>query len=549
MRRFVLDILNRENWFYCVELLSRARTIVPDEKKSFIKEKLFCMTPSGGQPVEKSMVIVGAGIAGLSTGCYARMNGYRTTIFEMHSIPGGLCTAWKRKGYTWDISMHLLTNSRQGPFRKMWEELGVVGRRQFHYHRDYMRIEARGRSLDFGLDRNALEKAMLAISPADAKLIREFLDLFYGKGIMDAANLKPQELMGPADFLRTIIAILPLVGVMMKHSGKTIQDFAARFKDPFLRNAIRFIVDNPGWPMKQYPMAGMAGFLQSSMIDAGVPLGGSQQVMLDMAELFKKHGGDIVYKTQVKEPIIENGCVRGIRLENGEEHRSDIVVWAADGHHLIYDIFGGRYMNKTICTMYEEWTPVRPLVHVLIGVNRDLSKEPHRLLLELDAPITVSDEARSWLYILHHSFDPSMAPAGKSSVEAWFPSNYDYWERLSRVRPKYNGEKQRIARETIAAIDKRWPGFANQVEVIDVPTPATYVRYTGNWRGSPDGWYVTPGNLMKQKPVRSLPGLSGLYTVGQWTAPYTGTVMSAVSGRQLVQILCKKDGRVFKTSN
>jgi len=58
--------------------------------------------------MEGSMVIIGAGIAGLSTGCYARMNGYKTDIYEMHRVPGGLCAAWKRKGYTFDISMHML---------------------------------------------------------------------------------------------------------------------------------------------------------------------------------------------------------------------------------------------------------------------------------------------------------------------------------------------------------------------------------------------------------------------------------------------------------
>jgi phytoene dehydrogenase-like protein len=240
--------------------------------------------------------------------------------------------------------------------------------------------------------------------------------------------------------------------------------------------------------------------------------------------------------------------VCGVRLDNGVVHRADIIVWAADGHHLIFDILGGRYIDQNIRTMYEQWTPVMPLVHVMIGVNRDMSKEPHRLLMELDKPIKVSGEERRWLYVLHHSFDPSMAPVGKASVEAWYPSNYDYWEKLSSDKSKYNEEKERIAKETIAAIDKKWPGFAKQVEVYDIPTPVTYVRYTGNWRGSPDGWYIAPNNLMKQKPVRSLPGLDGLYTVGQWTAPYTGTVMAAVSGRQLVQILCKKDGKIFKTS-
>ena len=68
----------------------------------------------------KSVIIVGAGIAGLSAGYYSRKNGFETTIFESHTIPGGLCTAWKRKGYTFDISMHLVTGSIKGAHNQMW---------------------------------------------------------------------------------------------------------------------------------------------------------------------------------------------------------------------------------------------------------------------------------------------------------------------------------------------------------------------------------------------------------------------------------------------
>ena len=56
--------------------------------------------------MEKSIIIIGAGIAGLSAGCYGQMNGYRTQIFEMGTKPGGLCTSWKRKGYTIDGCIH-----------------------------------------------------------------------------------------------------------------------------------------------------------------------------------------------------------------------------------------------------------------------------------------------------------------------------------------------------------------------------------------------------------------------------------------------------------
>jgi phytoene dehydrogenase-like protein len=70
---------------------------------------------------EKSILIIGAGIAGLSTGCYAQMNGYRTQIFERHSLPGGLCTAWRRKGYTFDGCIHDLAGSGQGSMlNRMW---------------------------------------------------------------------------------------------------------------------------------------------------------------------------------------------------------------------------------------------------------------------------------------------------------------------------------------------------------------------------------------------------------------------------------------------
>ena len=45
-----------------------------------------------------SLVIIGAGVAGLAAGCYARMNGHDASIFEMHDKPGGVCTSWQRKG-------------------------------------------------------------------------------------------------------------------------------------------------------------------------------------------------------------------------------------------------------------------------------------------------------------------------------------------------------------------------------------------------------------------------------------------------------------------
>ena len=496
----------------------------------------------------KNIIIVGAGIAGLSTGCYARMNGCKTTIYESHSIPGGLCTAWKRKGYTFDISMHMLIGSKSGPAHKMWQELGVVQNQEFYYHDELVRIESGDKSLNVCTDARRLEEQMLALSPVDAKLIKEFVRLFTGRSMMGAMSLKPAEMSGLWDKLKMLTAIVPLLGTLRTYGNQTIQEFAGRFQDPFLRTAARFVIDSPGWPMLRFPMIALAGFTNAAVSEAGAPLGGSQGVLFRMAEYYQKLGGEIFYNSRVKDVIIENDRAVGVRLQDGAEHRADIVVWAGDGHTVIFDILGGRYLNDEIRTMYDDWLPVRPMVHVMLGVNRDLSGEPKRIIFELENPITIAGEEHRWLTVLHHGFDPGMAPPGKSAVEVWYATDYDYWAELAKDRPAYEAEKKRIADVTIAELDKRWPGFAAQVEVVDVPTPATYVHYTGNWQGSPDGWYITPENMRKQNALRSLPGLSDFHMVGQWTLPFAGTVMSALSGRQLVQWLCRQERRRFVTA-
>lgn len=507
------------------------------------------MQGSGGAPredtvSEQSMIIVGAGIAGLSTGCYAQMNGLKSRIFEMHTMPGGLCTAWTRKGYTFDISMHMLVGSQAGPVHEMWRELGAVQGRRFHYHDRMTRIESGDKVLDVVLDRAGLEARMLALSPDDAGLTREFLDIYCGPGLMGGLSLKPIEITGTLDKLRMMLRILPLMGKFRRYGKLTIQEFAARFKDSFLGRAVRYLIDAPGWPMTGYPLLGLCGFLQASVAQAGVPIGGSLKVIEAIAARYQALGGEVRYRSRVREVIIADNRAKGIRLEDGSEERAEHIVWAADGHTLIFDLLGGRYISDDIRRMYGQWLPVEPLVHVCLGVARDMTREPARVIFEAEQAIRVGERDHKWLMCINHAFDPTMAPPGKTAFEVWYATECDFWQKLSADRARYVAEKERIARETIAALDKRWPGLAAQVEVIDVPTPATYVRYTGNWQGSPDGWYVTAEN-MRSGRLRSLPGLANLYTVGQWTAPFTGTVIAALSGRQAIQLLCRREGRRF----
>ena len=130
----------------------------------------------------ESVVIIGAGIAGLSAGSYLQRNGYDTQIFESHTIPGGLCTSWRRRGYTFDGCIHWLAGSGPAsPFFTMWNELLDMSEVRFAYHdrRFDIELSCKDRYGDpvfhVYADLGRLEQYMKDIAPEDASLIDEFV--------------------------------------------------------------------------------------------------------------------------------------------------------------------------------------------------------------------------------------------------------------------------------------------------------------------------------------------------------------------------------------
>jgi phytoene dehydrogenase-like protein len=120
---------------------------------------------------------------------------------------------------------------------------------------------------------------------------------------------------------------------------------------------------------------------------------------------------------------------------------------------------------------------------------------------------------------------------------------------LTAEPERYEAEKKRVALTVIKQLEKRFPGFEGQVEVADVATPLTYERYTGNWQGSMEGWLITPETMdmmMGSKRMKkTLPGVENFYMIGQWVEPGGGLPPAAMSGRNVMQLICRRDGRPF----
>jgi len=491
---------------------------------------------------EKSIIIIGGGIAGLSTGCYGQMSGYNTQIFELHDKPGGLCTSWKRKGYTFDGCIHWLVGSGSGtPFNRVWAELGALQGRDIVDHEEFLRIEGTdGKAFVIYTNIDQLEQHMNELAPADAEVIKELADAvrFFSSSEMPLG--KPKELSSPMDGMKTMFKMRRFMKPFIKWKKTSVREFASRFSDPFLREALPLIIDLDDFPM----VALLFTLAVMHNRDAGYPIGGSLEFSRAIERRYLDMGGEIHYKSRVEKILVENDHAVGVKLTDGTEHRADVVVSAADGHATIFDMLEGKYVNDKIRGYYDELPIFQPYIQVSLGVARDLSDEPPTIVYTLEEPVSIAEKMRRHLEIKHYCFDPTLAPQGKSAVTVLIDSNYDYWKPLLEDRERYENEKQQIADVVISQLDKRFPGIKEQVEVVDVATPTTYQRYTGNWQGSFEGWQITTksfGMSMSKK----LPGLKSFYMVGQWVEPGGGLPTSALSGRNVMQIICDQDKKQF----
>ena len=478
---------------------------------------------------DKSIIIIGAGMAGLSTGCYARMNGYKTQIFELDTRPGGLCTSWKRKGYTFDCCLHYLMGSRSGPVHRFLGELGAVQGRPMVDNEVFLRVEgAGGKAWTVYADLDRLEQHTKELAPGDADVIEEYCNAVRLFGGTEMPMDTPGELMGPPD-PAAMAKLMPALQAMGKYGQVTLHDYAARFKDPFLREVFPYIMeDMPGFPMSILMMT--MGEIHKQ--NAGWPVGGSLEFAKAIEQRYLGLGGEVQYKSRVEKVLVENDRAVGVRLADGT----------------IFDMLDGKYVDDKIRHYYDEWPIFRPAIQVSLGVARDFSGEPHSVVLPLDEPFRAGDMICNRLHAYHYGFDPSMAPAGKSVVTAiLYHNNYEYWKKLYEDREKYKAEKRAIADAVIDRLEKRFPGTKEHVEVVDVATPMTYERYTNNWQGSYEGWGIT-AEAMAETMSRSLPGLDRFYMAGQWIFNGGGIPGAVMSGRNLMQIICKQDKKKFQTS-
>lgn len=484
----------------------------------------------------KKIVVVGGGIAGLCTAVYAQECGYQAEVLEMHDIAGGLATSWRRDNYTFETCLHWLWGSNPAsPMHSHWLEVCDIDKLTFVDHEELGHVEKEdGTSLGIYTNVDRFETALLKHAPQDAKAIRGFTSAIrrFGRFRM------PDQRANWATNLFTLIRDVPYMPLLRDLSGMSCKEYGERFTDPLLKAFF-----GTGEMGQLSAVALFFSLAWMNQHDAAYAIGGAQALIRLIEERLVSQGGQVRFGARVERILVEDNAAVGVQLADGETIAADWVISAADGHATIFNLLGGKYAGKSTKKTYDEMQTFPSYLQVSLGVAMDLTGQPASVTRLLDSPLHLDPGTElSQAAFRIFNFDPTFAPAGKTAVTCFLPTrNFEYWVQLKQQDPDhYRAEKQRIAEAVIEILEKRIPGLRDVIEVTDVSTPATIIRYTGNWKGSMEGWFITPGTRFRPLP-NSLPGLRQFMMVGQWIMPGGGLPSGPMTARPAIQAICKQD--------
>jgi len=470
------------------------------------------------------VVIVGAGLGGLSAALRLAGAGRRVTVLERESTPGGRAGVITDSGYTFDTGPTVLTM-----YELIADALGSVGERL----EDWLTLRpvtplyranfADGSRLDVHADPDAMATEIERVcGGAEAEGYRRLVAFLHRLYRCELNDFIDRNIDSPVSLLTPNLVRLIAMGGFRRLSSK----IGSYLRDPRTQRVFSFQAMYAGVS----PFQALALYLVISYMDSvsGVyfPLGGMRAVPAALAAAAQRHGVEIRYDTEVTGVEMSGKRAHAVRTAAGERIPADVVVLNPDLPVAYRDLLG-RVPGRVRRLRYS------PSCFVLLAGSRAYYPEiaHHNIHFGHSWRGTFTELLRRGRLMSDPSFfltsptrtDPSLAPAGRHSYYVLFPTpNLRAGLEWDRIGQAYRDH-------VIATLEARgYSGFGSAVEVEHITTPADWARQ-GLAAGTPFGAAHTffqtgpfrPGNLYGENVVFT----------GSGTQPGVGVPMVLLSGR------------------
>jgi phytoene desaturase len=484
------------------------------------------------------VIVIGAGMGGLSTALRLAHQGFDVTVLEKQSRPGGRSNVLEAEGFRFDMGPTILV--MKDAFDETYRALGldINERIEFHqldpnyriyFHDDtYIDLYANMARLAEEVERvepGAKERLFRFIGDSAKKyeLGMDFVDRNYNH-ITDLAN--------------------PAAGIKLLQTSShqnLYRQVGSYFQSDKLRKAFSFHSMFLG--LSPFEALAMYSLITYADLALGMyfPKGGIYAIVEDMLELADEMGVEIRTNAPVAEICIQDGEVKGVRLESGEEIPTDLVVSNADlpytYTHLIDPSHRPGYTAKKLDRMQYACSG-----YILyLGVNKTYDNVQHQALyFSEDYRANLDDifvhkrlpDEPSFHMNIPSITDPSLAPPGHSAVYILAPmpnldgADFDWDEAAPVVRERLLTQVERILDPDI----REHIVFEREYRPTDWLTDINAVH--GTAFGSLSQGFFQSSYFRPHNKDRNI---SGMYFVGQGTYPGIGMPMVMISSRLVTE--------------
>jgi len=495
------------------------------------------------------VVVVGAGIGGLTSAALLAKKGVEVLVVEQHYMPGGCCGAIRRQGVTMDVGATVLYgfgergyNTHRFVMNELEEDIDMIPREAiYHMHVDDY-------SIIFWREFEPFFKQLVELFPDQEKELKHFYDyLFnlYESTILKNETIVPPTEMSPGDNLKALlknpVGLIKMLSMMSKSAESVFEKF---FTD---RKVIDFFdmltrtfsyVDADECPA----VLSITMFADNHIGGAYYPSGSPQMLSNKLEKAIERYGGQILYRHLVDEILITDGKARGVRLANGVEIKADRVVSDA----AIWNLYGKLVRPEHIKPKRMKWAQAFVPCHsnLMLYIGADAKAIPEDALpMEIIIEDPNKVDGHGITVYIPSLIDPTVSPPGSCSVTITAVSTLE-WPRPTD--PAYQSEeyKQMKEQETEKVLDRlkpRFPNLRKHIKSMEIGTPSTIERYTlKNWGNIGGPKQMLGQDMMKRLKARS--DWKNLYLVGDSTVMGLGVLPATTSGIGAANMVLKDLG-------
>ncbi len=531
-------------------------TLVAAVSASFAldKSRLNLMLPGTEGKDKWPVVVIGAGLGGLSAAAHLARAGFPVTLVERHDRPGGYATSFERANgkYEFDVSLHATASAREA-LREVFEGAGIADKIETVELPDLCRIITPDYALTWPQrDPDAIANQLCGLFPKESEGIKQlFAEIL---GVLDEAMLPFDR-----DSVQERMAFPTTHPKMWNIRNKTLGDLMDdHIRDPKLRS-----IFSSFWGYYGLPPSQLSGFYYAIATASYMRHGGhyvinrSQDLSNALMHSVEEAGGKVLLETEATGISLKDGLLDAVALSSGSLIPARSVISNASVPTTMAMLPGEglppsaeAYQNRL-----KDYRPSLSTFIIWLGLNREIRGEikGYEIFVEkgydaeegYEACLACDPNKLGLGVTVYDNAYKGYSKPGTSTVTIMTLCGYEPWRRFEADyfagrKCEYNREKGRIADIMIEQAEKLViPGLRSMIEVKEVATPLTNVFFTANPEGAIYGYEQSMANsYMNRLPITT--PIDGLYCASAWTNPGGGFQPCLESGRNAAFMVMRK---------